>query len=482
MDRGMEEAQKAHRRHGRGPAAVPADPQKEHQEIIRAFLKTFTHFFGPARKRFAGLPDPRKPEKPDDVDYSVASLVFLGVLMFACRLGARRQVRLQLFTTFIVDLYKVLFDVDSVPHGDTMNAVFRGLPLEAVQELISGMTETLIDKKVLYPHRLFGRYYVVAIDATGTRSYDHPHCAHCLTRKHKSGKVTYYHPVLEAKIVTPNGWVFSLMTEFIENPEADPAKSEQQRKQDCETKAFYRLAPRLHARFPRLPLLLAMDGLYATGPVFGLCRQYGWKFMITLTDDQLATVNEEFESLAAATPENRLAWRTGRNGEVRQDFRWVNDISYRDSERREHSLSVLECVDTRPDADTTSKKIKFKWVTNVTVSADNVVALANEGGRLRWKIENEGFNVQKNGGYNLEHAYTQNEHASKIYYLLMQIAHLLMQLMQDGSLLAACFPRGFGSARNLAHRLLEALRNATLSGEQYDALCAEAIQIRFSSA
>jgi len=106
-------------------------------------------------KRWEGLPDPRKPESPEDVDYSVGSLVFLCVLMFACRLGARRQVRHQLFTTFLVNLYKVLFDVDSVPHGDTMNGVLCGLPFEGVQELVCGMTETLIDKKVLYPHRLF---------------------------------------------------------------------------------------------------------------------------------------------------------------------------------------------------------------------------------------------------------------------------------------------------------------------------------------
>jgi hypothetical protein len=443
-------------------------------------LKTFTHFFGPVSQRFGGLPDPRKPESPEDVDYSVASLVFLGVIMFACQLGARRQVRHQLFTTFLVDLYKVLFNVDSVPHGDTMNGVLCGLPFEAVQEIVAGMTETLIDKKVLYPHRLFERYYVVAVDATGMLVYHKRHCAHCLTRTH-NGKTLYYHPVLEAKIVTPAGFVFSLMSEFIENPGGDPARSGQQRKQDCETKAFYRLAKRLHARFPRLPLLLAMDGLYAIGPVFDVCRRYGWKFTITLSDDQLASVNEEFESLAAATPQNRLFWRTGKGREIQQRFRWVNDIAYVDSERREHRLFVVECLDTRPNPDATTSTTKFKWVTNVSVSADNVVPLANEGGRLRWKIENEGFNVQKNGGYNLEHAYTKNEHGSKIYYLLIQIAHLLMQLMEKGSLLAALFPRGFGSARNLARRLLEALRNATLSQNQYDDLCVQPIQIRFNS-
>jgi len=442
-------------------------------------LKTFTHFFGSPSKRLAGLPDPRRPEAPGDVEYSPASLVFLGLLMFSCRLGARRQVRLKLFTTFVADLFKTLFDVDSVPHGDTMNGVLCGLPPCEVQELATGMTETLIDKKVLYPHRLFEAYYVVAVDATGVLSYDHPHCPHCL-RQRQGEKTRYYHPVLEAKLITPSGFAFSLMSEFVENPDDDPAKSDQQRKQDCELKAFYRLAKRLHARFPRLRLLLAMDGLYALGPVFEVCRRCHWKFMITLSDDQLRTVNEEFECLAGAAPANRLTWRTGRQGEIRQQFRWANDIVYIDSERREHILSALECIEVRHGKDAQSKN-KFKWVTNMTVDADHVATLANEGGRLRWKIENEGFNVQKNGGYNLEHAYTENEQGMKIYYLVLQMAHILMQLLEKGSLLRAAFPRGFGSAANLAWRLLEALRNCALSTEEYAALCAQPIQIRFDS-
>ena len=84
--------------------------------------------------------------------------MFTGVLMFLCRLGARRQVRLLLHTVFLVHTFKKLFDVDDVPHGDTMNDVFCGLRVGEVQEIVTAMTETLIDKKVLYPHRLFERY------------------------------------------------------------------------------------------------------------------------------------------------------------------------------------------------------------------------------------------------------------------------------------------------------------------------------------
>ena len=50
-------------------------------------------------------------------------------------------------------------------------------------------------------------------------------------------------------------------------------------------------------------------------------------------------------------------------------------------------------------------------------------------GKLRWKIENEGFNTQKNDGvYNLEHLYCKHPNAMKIVYYLIQIAHIINQL------------------------------------------------------
>ncbi len=59
--------------------------------------------------------------------------------------------------------------------------------------------------------------------------------------------------------MTSNGFAFSLMTEFIENPD------ERVDRQHCELKAFYGIARRLKARFPRLSVLLTGDGLYAWG-------------------------------------------------------------------------------------------------------------------------------------------------------------------------------------------------------------------------
>ena len=359
--------------------------------------------------------------------YPLASLAFAGVTMFLFQLKARRQIGLLFRNGPSVCKFQALFGVERFPHGDTLEATFSNLEAEQIQMVVTGMSETLIRKKVLYSYRLLGIYFIVAIDGTGTISFSRPHCPHCLTRT-RNGKTFYYHPVLEAKLVTSNGFAFSLMTEFIENPQNKATK------QDCELKAFYRLAERLKNRLPRLPILLSMDGLFAGGPTFDLCRRFGWKFMIVLKDDDLPSVNEEFEGLSKLQPENRLIWRTGKGAQIKQLFRWVDDIAYVDSEKKEHTLSAIECLESKPDTQGQKKTTKFKWITNCHVSAKNVTTLSNEGGRMRWKIENEGFNVQKRGGYELEHAYTNHPNSTKIFYFLLQIAHLLAQLLYKATL------------------------------------------------
>ncbi len=42
------------------------------------------------------------------------------------------------------------------------------------------------------------------------------------------------------------------------------------------------------------------------------------------------------------------------------------------------------------------KITRFVWMTNLKVSKKNIVKITG-GGRLRWKIENEGCGIQKNG-------------------------------------------------------------------------------------
>ena len=105
----------------------------------------------------------------------------------------------------------------------------------------------------------------------------------------------------------------------------------------------------------------------------------------------------------------------------------------------------------------------------------------SEGGRIRWEIENEGFNVQKNGGFELEHAYTKHPTASKVFYFLLQIAHLLAQLIEKGSLFREAFTKGVGSAKNIAFRLLEAWRNLRLPTAQIRQMLSFRPRIQFDT-
>jgi hypothetical protein len=239
-----------------------SDPDEQEQlSIVRTCLKTVGHFFDGFARLFAPIHDPRHP---DFITYPLPAISFAGVLMFLCRLGARRQIA-HMFrgNGSSAAKFQALFGVETCPHGDTANALYSRLDLAEVQEVPTSMVETLTRKKVLYRHRLLGHFYRIAIDGTGRLTFPERHCLHCLTRMHQ-GKTTYYHPVLEAKLVTANGFAFSVMTEFIENPGKNPTK------QDCELKAFYRLAERLKQRFPRLPICLLLDGLFAGGPTFAL--------------------------------------------------------------------------------------------------------------------------------------------------------------------------------------------------------------------
>ena len=56
-------------------------------------------------------------------------------------------------------------------------------------------------------------------------------------------------------------------------------------------------------------------------------------------------------------------------------------------------------------------------------------------GRRRWKIENEGFNEQKNGTFCISHLCSRNENALKIHYYFIQIAHIIRQLLDNGSIM-----------------------------------------------
>lgn len=308
----------------------------------------------------------------------------------------------------------------NLPHADAIDDVLRVLAPVEIEQLKSHLVAGLIEQKMLRKFRFLGKYYLIAVDATGMTSFDQRHCDHCLTKTSKTGLVTYFHYVLEAKIVASSGLSISLASEFIEN---DPGRDYE--KQDCEQKAFARLAVKIKKYFPRLPICILADGLYPNNTVFDICAKNDWKFIITLKDGNLKTFQTEV-GLLRATASKRSVCRADKTTRTNLEYTFLNDLEYTG-----RPFSWVECMETIVSIrGQVLSGQRFGYITNVPQSLQNVTETADSG-RLRWKIENEGFNAQKNLGYALEHKFSRKSFiAMQNYYQLMQIAHMINQLVE----------------------------------------------------
>jgi len=363
---------------------------------------------------FGNLEDSRKR-----TEYSVCEIVTGAMFMFLFKEASRNAYNSERRDAILAKNYSRHFKME-LPHPDTIDAVIRALSPELLEELKAQLVCKLFEQKLLRKFRFLGKYYFVAVDATGTHTFDHKHCEHCLTKTSKNGVTTWFHYVLEAKLVTSSGLAISLASEFIENVQGRDFE-----KQDCEQKAFARLAVKIKKYFPRLPLCILADGLYPNKTVFKICRENSWRFIITLKDGNLKTFQQEV-GLLNATQKEKEVHRADATSRTKLQYKYLNDIDYEG-----YNYSWVSCVETKTRLSDKQEKVqRFVYITDIKQTSEIVVSTA-DGGRLRWKIENEGFNVQKNRGYHLEHKFSRVSYtAMQNYYQLLQIAHMINQFVE----------------------------------------------------
>ena len=93
-----------------------------------------------------------------------------------------------------------------------------------------------------------------------------------------------------------------------------------------------------------------------------------------------------------------------------------------------NKVNAFRYIETREN-----KTTIFNYITDLLIDNYNIEEIVIIG-RKRWKIENEGFNEQKNGTYKISHLCSRFENALKIHYLFIQIAHTIRQLLELGSI------------------------------------------------
>lgn len=405
---------------------------------------TVRHFFPDLKVWLGEVNDPRNP---DYTVYHLKLLLLLGTLMFLTHSGSRNHFNDQVRDAG--ELARTLalllgIQVDVMPHLDTLEKVLRRLDPAQLEQLHVLLIRRLIRMKALDDWRVGGRF-LLAVDGTGLYSFRERHCAHCIEALHESGVATYSHKVLVAFIVSGDGYALPIACEFIENPGLVYDK------QDCETKAFHRLEATIRRFFPQTPLWLLLDALYADQNVMRPCFVKGWNFCVSFLETDMPALWREAQSLVALSP-TQFSRMTLPRDEGTREVRWVNDLDYEGMK-----LSVIFQVDKGKDGNILRQ---FAHLTARPIDSTNVWSVA-AAARLRWRCENEGFNVLKNGGFGLEHVYSRHPTAAKVYFFLMLMAHLIQQLLTRGRL-GAVFKDAFNTFLNYGKRLLEALQHRPL--------------------
>lgn len=267
------------------------------------------------------------------------------------------------------------------------------------------MINKLIRNKMLEKYKIRDKYYHIVIDGTGLATSRKRYNKNCIvknkTDKNGNEYQEYSTYVLEAKLIAGE-MAFSIGSEFVEN------ENENVSKQDCELNAFKRLAKKIKKEYPKLKIIIGADALYAAKSVIDICKENGWKYIIRFKEGKIPTLYNEFTKVVERENESTKA-----------NYEYVTKLDY-----QEEKVNIIKYQEKE-------KNTKFVYMTNLPISNKNIestIAL----GRRRWKIENEGFNIQKNRTFDIGHLYSKNSTAIKVHYLMIQIAHTIRQMLEKG--------------------------------------------------
>ena len=364
--------------------------------------------------RFADVNDPRNQSY---IDYSIKTM--LGTLYYKCigGISSMQEMTRQFNNEKVVEnLYSFMGEKkkDYLPHGVTENEFLERLNPEELEKIQKEIAYAMIRRKTFDDARVMKKWQVL-VDATeldeGYQKKNDYYLSRCYNRGESDEFMRYHRSVLEAKLYLGNNLVCSIASEPIQNSEEYIKKSEEKVKQDCERKAFIRLAEKIKKRFPRLPIIITADGLYVSQKVIQTCTDYGWDYIIRYKEGCAPSIAEEYQAL----PEKE---------KIGSEIEYQNQIMFQNTD-----VNLIYYTEKKIQSGGKEKITEFAWITNIRITKSNAGKIVRAG-RNRWKIENQGFNRQKHWQGNIEHACSWNEQAQKNHYLMEQIADFIKQLYE----------------------------------------------------
>jgi len=407
---------------------------EKRQSMVEDATYVYRQMLPSLLKKLGRIKDYRNP---GSVKHKMTTLMIYGILLFVYHIGSRRQANKDMARDIFFENLQAMFpELETMPHADTLARLLEKIEVAEIQECLVELFKELIRKKK-FQNYLVNKGFLIAVDGTQKFYRDYQWDERCLERNlGKDRQIQqFYVYTLDSVIVLNNGTTLPFITVFLKNE--DYIKGET--KQDCERKAFERIAEDLRKIFRGSPVTLVLDGLYACGPIIGLCRKNGWDFMIVLKEEAIPELWYEALGLMDLDKDYRLRvnW-----GDREQNYCWANNIEYEYGEKRSKTVvvHVVICYETWQEERRNSsrmaqtKETRYAWISSRPLTEKNIFTRCTRLARYRWKIENN-ILVEKHQGYEFEHCYSYTWNAMEGFHYLMKIGHFINVMAMNSEIL-----------------------------------------------
>lgn len=384
-------------------------------EVFRTLLSSLTSVAD-------GLPDPRRGA---NVHYKMRDAVLSAFGVFHCQDPSFLAHQQRMQQNRGMNNAAMLFGVEMLPSDNQVRNLLDPIDPKQLRPVFRQTFEFLQQRGVVERFRSVGNTLLVALDGTEYFRSEKIQCRQCSMAHHSDGRISYTHSAVMAAVVKPGcPQVLALEPEFIRPQDGHE-------KQDCESVAARRWIREVASPLSPLAMTLLGDDLYASTPMITDVLDEELDYIFVAKESSHQSLYEELEGLEKLGQIDRLT-RTRGSGARRRtlQYRFINGVSL----TAQADALQVNWVELRMSDPSGKPTLRVAFITNHPLSAETVEEVV-EGGRCRWKIENEGINILKTKGYHFEHNFGHGKHYLAQTLLSLNIVaflfHTVLELLDE---------------------------------------------------
>lgn len=338
-----------------------------------------------------------------------------------------------------------LFGIEKIPSDGQIRNLLDAVEPAQLREPFWEIYHCLDKSGYLGQYRGVGGTQLVSLDGSQYFSSQEVHCPNCRVTV-RDEKRYYSHLVMLAVLSAPGKeQVLCLDPEFMTPQDGHD-------KQDCEQQAIKRWVKRNAEHFEPWRVTILTDDLHCHQPLCERLLKHKMHFILTCKPDSHKALYEELALLERV--DGAISTKVVRkwNGSFHERwvYRWAEHLPLRGDAK---TLLVSWCELTIRNEATDAQLYHCAWATDFLLNEQLVVEVVASG-RSRWKVENEGFNVLKNHGYQFEHNYGHGKkHLSTVVLTLLILAFLFHSVLDLSCLMYQAVRRELATRRTFFNDL-----------------------------